>query len=276
MNKIIEYSKRPEVYATSSAEFWDDMHISKEMLKSHLHPTFDGASRNHEFIQRSVEWINTIANPQKYNHLLDLGCGPGLYTERLYQKGYTVEGIDFSKNSIAYAKNQAKLRGYNIQYLYQNYLELSYCNMFDVVLLIYCDYAALTYEQQEILLEKIYSAMKKGGKFIFDVFTQKKFESEKESKNWHIQEGSGFWKPDTSLVLKAHLLYSDNITLDQYLVVDKEDKVNVYRIWNRYYSKEAITKELKKAGFKNIKIYSDVAGKAYDDEADTMCIVVEK
>lgn len=42
------------------------------------------------------------------------------------------------------------------------------------------------------------------------------------------------------------------------------------------YVKHKIIEELKKAGFEKIQVFLDVAGKHYDEEASTMCIVVEK
>lgn len=34
--------------------------------------------------------------------------------------------------------------------------------------------------------------MKRGGKFIFDVFTPKNYEGKGESNPWYLNEGSGF------------------------------------------------------------------------------------
>jgi len=72
--------------------------------------------------------------------LLDIGCGPGLYAERFSSAGYSVTGVDFSKRSIAYAKEQTLLNKSNIEYHYQNYLTIDYKEKFDVITLIYCDY----------------------------------------------------------------------------------------------------------------------------------------
>ena len=69
--------------------------------------------------------------------LLDLGCGPGIYSELLYDKGFSVTGIDFSKRSIEYAQNHARETNRKIRYSYQNYLEMNYENEFDVIILIY-------------------------------------------------------------------------------------------------------------------------------------------
>jgi len=50
------------------------------MLESHLDSHWDSATRRHEFVDRSAVWISAIAPPEKYPSLLDLGCGPGLFS----------------------------------------------------------------------------------------------------------------------------------------------------------------------------------------------------
>ncbi len=100
-----------------------------------------------------------------------MSCGPGLYAERFSSAGYVVTGIDFSKRSIEYAKKQTLLNKSSIEYHYKNYLTIDYLEKFDVVTLIYCDYAVLSIKERHILLKKVYQALKPNGKFIFDVFT---------------------------------------------------------------------------------------------------------
>jgi len=57
-SKFIDYLKeKPSLYAPSSAPFWDDEHISEYMLKAHLDPEIDAASRRHDFIEQSAKWI---------------------------------------------------------------------------------------------------------------------------------------------------------------------------------------------------------------------------
>jgi ubiquinone/menaquinone biosynthesis C-methylase UbiE len=276
INKLFDYLKKPSLYAESTAKFWDDEHISKGMLEAHLEPDLEAASRKHTFINDSVEWINMAFPCNKYNKLLDLGCGPGLYAERFTKKGYSVTAIDFSKRSIEYAKQKAEEKALSIEYIYQNYLEMEYENEIDLVTLIYCDFGALSHLQREILLKKVYCAMKSGGKFIFDVFTTNNYEGKIESNTWNLNKGRGFWASDTYLCIESHFTYEDDIRLNQYTIVEENGNLNVYRIWDHYYTKGTIIEELKKIGFKTIEIFSDVAGNPYDDKSKTMCIVVEK
>ncbi len=104
IDKLFAFLKRPVLWQRSSEPFWDHEHISKGMLEAHLNPDFEAASRKHSDIERSVQWLSTVI--VKDGKILDLGCGPGLYTKPLSEMGYDVTGIDYSKRSIAYAKSQ--------------------------------------------------------------------------------------------------------------------------------------------------------------------------
>ena len=161
-NELVKYTSKPALYAQGTKNFWDDDHISKGLLEAHLNPNWDAATRRHEFLDRSVSWISSIAPPSQYRFLLDLGCGPGLYAERFNSAGYTVTGIDFSKRSIAYAREQSLLKKSNIEYHYQNYLTIDYKEQFDAVTLIYCDYAVLSKTDRLFSYEEGLSGIKAG------------------------------------------------------------------------------------------------------------------
>lgn len=56
----------------------------------------------------------------KNKKILDVGCGSGDLSFYLAQKGAIVTGIDLSKNSIEVCKDEAKLRGLNIDFREMN------------------------------------------------------------------------------------------------------------------------------------------------------------
>ena len=276
LNKLFEATKKPELYAPGTKNFWDDEHISKGLLEAHLEPDIDAASRKPEFIDKSVDWITRLAPPESYNQLLDLGCGPGLYCERLYERGYTVTGIDFSKRSIAYAKDMAQKKNYQISYNYMDYLKLDYKNKFDVVILIYCDFAVLSPEDRSKLLTKIFKALKKDGKFIFDVFTPNNYKDKiDETNSWELSDG-GFWRPDKHLCLESHFIYPNNTRCNQYTIIDSNDDCEIIRVWDQPFTPETIKTELRHISYTDISIYSDVTGEAYCDKSSTLAVVVQK
>ena len=62
--------------------------------------------------------------------------------------------MDFSPGSIAYARERARAQGLDIDYRCQNYLEFAGEGGYDLALLIYCDFCALSPVQRAKLLAR--------------------------------------------------------------------------------------------------------------------------
>lgn len=274
---LFQYAQRPALFAKSSAPLWDDEHISKGMLQAHLDPEWEAASRRHRFIDDSVEWIIRHSGIQSGAKILDLGCGPGLYTQRFAKRGFNVTGVDFSRRSVNYAKEQAKREGLTIDYIYQNYLSLSFENEFDLIVMIYCDFGVLPNEDARNLLKRVYAALKPGGRFLFDTFTPAKLATYRDDeRSWERQE-SGFFRPIPYLSLFSRHIYEDaQAYVEQFVVMDEEERIEVYRNWNQCYSPETIKPLMEEAGFGELFFAGDVAGKEYSDQTETLCVVGRK
>lgn len=276
MNKnLMQTLNRPPVYTKTEAEFWNDKYISKQMLAAHLNPEFEAASRKLDFIEKSVSWMKEILPPSEYPLLLDLGCGPGIYAERFTQSGFKVTGVDYSQRSIHYAIESACKKNLNITYLYQDYLNLALYMNFDVATMIYCDYGALSTQDRKTVLNAVYRLLRPAGKFLFDVFSKKKYDEYVEQQTWEHVMQDGFWRKEEHLVLNRNYKYENNVSLKQAIVIT-QDKITPYNIWDTYFTKEAIIKEVEEVGFHVCEIYGDVAGSSYQPESDTMAILVEK
>lgn len=277
--KLMALMNNPELNdpITSSlyCDLWNDEHISKGMLKSHLDPDEEGATCKHEFVFKSAKWISKIAPPLQFKKLLDLGCGPGVYAECFTKEGYAVTGIDYSKRSIEYADEQTKFNGSNIEYIYQNYLTIDYNQQFDVITIINKDYAVFSITDRITLLKKVYQALKPGGKFIFDVMTPKR--RQKEYRSWHYYENGSFYSEKPHILLDALYQYDDNdmTELGKSIVITDED-VKCFVCPNHYFTKESLVSEFRPIGFNMTEFYGDVAGKEYSEAGETICGIFTK
>ncbi len=172
ISRLLDLQQKPVPFTPGEVLFWDDPHISAQMLKVHLNPDIEAASRQPEIIDSSVKWLIERIALKIGNSVLDLGCGPGLYASRFAQAGLQVTGVDYSHRSIEYATRYANENKLNITYRYQNYLELKDENQYDTAFLIYGDFCPLNPEQRATLLHNLYHALKPNGKFVLDVSTR--------------------------------------------------------------------------------------------------------
>ena len=276
ISQLIELQNKPEPFTPGEPLFWNDPHISSQMLEAHLDPQSDAASRRPEVIDRYVQWLIESLGLRAGDPVLDLGCGPGLYTSRLARAGLQVTGVDYSHRSIEYASKDAKENHLSITYRYQNYLELTDENQYDAAFLIYGDFCPLNPQQRSKLLQNVHRALRPQGRFVLDVTTRECRKKYGIKNGWYALP-SGFWKAGPHIVLEEGFDYPEEaIWLDQYTVVEADGKVSIYRNWFQDYTPESITAELTKGGFQVKSLWGDLSGQPYTPESEWIGVITQK
>jgi SAM-dependent methyltransferase len=273
---LLEYLKRrPKLYEQSTAAFWNDPHVSKGMLKAHLDPSFQGATREHAFVDRSAAWIASKLPSGSHARMLDLGCGPGLYAQRFCAQGFTVTGVDISERSIAYAKKSAKVQNLPIEYRLQNYLELRDREAFDAATLIYCDYGVLKEEHRRLLLSNIYNVLSPGGAFVLDAFMPKEYKNRPETTNIRYCD-EGFWSDKPHAFVQSFFRFEKSKTFcDRYIILT-ESNLSCYHLWNHAFDAQELIGELTDAGFDAVNLFGDVEGATFQKGGRTLCAIAYK
>ena len=266
---------RPFEFYTAS-DLWADEHTSRQMLSFHLNEGIDVSSRNAAFIDRSVEWIASHFNAGPGTKIADFGCGPGLYATRLARRQAAVTGIDFSGRSIRYAQEVAAREGLSIRYVNQNYLEFETDDRFDLVLMIMCDFCALSPAQRKKMLNKFHTVLRPGGSVLLDVYSLTAFEQREETAVYEANLLDGFWAPGKYYgFLNTFKYESEKVVLDKYTLVEADRTRTVYN-WLQYFCPEALETEFVECGFAVESFYSDVAGSPYQPEGTEFAVVARK
>ena len=267
---------KPEPFTPGEKLFWDDPHISKGMLATHLDPTTDLASRRPETIDRTVAWIVDTLGLEPGDRVLDLGCGPGLYTQRFARRGLRVSGMDYSRRSIEYARQQAAEGGLDIHYRYQDYLTLDDPEQYAAAFVIFGDFCPLSPEQRSRLLGNVRRALLPGGHFVLDVTTREGRMLWKGEKRWYVAE-RGFWKPGRHLVLEEDFDYPEQaIYLNQFTTIEADGTISVYRNWFQDYTVASITEELEAGGFVVESTWGDLMGTRFEEGGAWIGVVARK
>lgn len=244
-----------KLYEQSNANIWTDPHIQMELLNAHLDVSTDAASRNIPAIDKTIKW--TLSDFTKTGKALDLGCGPGLYSEKLASLGWDVVGIDINKTSIDFAINSAKTNNLPIQYINSSYLDDFDGESFDLAMCIYCDFGALTQNQQACLLKTIHNKIKLGGTLVFDVFGEGISQTKKTGRSWERFEQKSFWSSEPCYLLsEIEHFASEMIWGQKYVLIPDAGEQKTFVVWDHYFTAERITKFTEGFGFEVAEISS--------------------
>ncbi|MEX1375834.1 MAG: class I SAM-dependent methyltransferase [Eubacteriales bacterium] len=257
IKKIIELSQNPKPYDKGTSVMWTDSRITPKLLETHLNENFNAASRTPERIEKIVDFISKCIVKENAS-ILDLGCGPGLYAERLTKLGHKVTGVDFSQNSIDYAAKNAEEKGMKIDYVCGNYLDIDYTNKFDLVMIIYCDFGVLSENDRNILIKKIYNSLKPGGIFIFDSYNKNALDSISFEKTWDLSS-DGFWRTTPHICMTENLRFEkEKALLEQHIVIEESGEFDIYRFWNHYFDLDDIKALFLAAGFPKVESFENI------------------
>lgn len=275
--KLEEINARPLPFQYyTAAELWTDEHTSRKMLEYHLDDNIDASSRDKKFIEISVQWIVSNFGIDNNSLICDFGCGPGLYTTRFAERGANVTGIDFSNRSIDYAKKIAQEKEIDVDYVIQNYLFYDTEKRFDLIIMIMCDYCALSPEQREKLLQIFYKLLKPDGSILLDVYTLEAYKKRKEQLIYEVNLLNSFWSPKKYYGFLNIFKYEEQkVVLDKYTIVEEDRNRTVYN-WLQYFSPESLKEELRNNKFIIQYLYSDVSGSPFDSQSEEMAVVLKK
>lgn len=263
-----EINSKPTVFGhyTSDA-LWTDEYRSKQMLAYHLDEVLDVSSRNKAFIEESSAWIARHFQLGPGKSVCDFGCGPGLYTSRFSETGARVTGLDFSKNSIDYARDQARQAGRPINYIHTNYLEFRPLERFDIITMIMCDYCALSPMQRKRLLHCFHECLNVDGAILLDVYSMSAYASREEHSVYERNQLNHFWYEEDYFCFVNTFKYdSDRVVLDKYSIFPESGGSETVYNWLQYFTPESLAEELAKAGFEVKQIHRDVCGRKYSEQ----------
>jgi len=275
--QLIQINERPQPFSVYTADtLWTDPHIAQQMLKTHLDQSTDLASRRLSFIEASVGWLQQRFNIGPGTRIADFGCGPGLYATRLAQLGAKVTGVDFSDNSLRYARETAVSHNLAIDYIHTNYLEFQSDKRFDLILLIYCDFCALSPAQRQQLLGIFRQHLADGGAIMLDVHSLVEYDKFEEGVSYGRCQSGDFWTDEDYFSFTNQFKYeAEHVTLAKYSIFTPSRSFEVYN-WLQHFDRESLTAEFAASGLAITDWYANVAGEPFDPQSNTMAIVAQK
>ena len=279
--KLIELIYRkpvPDPWSEGDNIPWNDPEFSERMLKEHLSQDHNAASRKKDKIKQHVQWIHDFVLKFKPVKILDLGCGPGLYSNRLAKLGHQCFGIDYSPASTSYAQHTAKTENLECHFLEADIREADFGEAFDVVMLIFGELNIFKPCDVKLILNKAWKSLNPGGIIILEPLTYECVHDwGNRTSSWYTSE-SGLFHPSDHIVMEEFFWEPEKkIATNRYYIVDPAiDEVVMHAQSIQAYTKKDYKTLLENCSYSNIRFYPSLKGDVDPEQKDLLTILSNK
>lgn len=280
LKEIIHRTNPPHPWEEGDNIPWNDLKFSERMLQEHLSQAHDAASRRIQIIDRQVSWIHQTILQGKPGRILDLGCGPGLYSSRLAQFGHTCVGIDYSPASIHYAREYVKKvrftlhRSLDCTYIEQDLRQAIYGEGFDLALFIYGEFNVFKPVDASLIVERVCSALKPGGQLLLEVHRNETVQHMGlETATWYSAECALFSEKPHLVLEEAFWDEDQRVATRRYFIVDGSTGKTVrYAVSYQAYTDGDYQTLLNQGGFSEVTFHPSLTGSHEESQRDFIVI----
>ena len=264
----------PKPWAEGEKIPWNDPDFSRRMLKEHLSQKHDAASRRTPTIKKHVDWIHRFVLDGKPSRILDLGCGPGLYSARLAALGHACHGIDFGPASIEYAVDHAPE---NCSYTLGDVRTTDFGSGYDLVMFIFGEFNVFKPEDARLILSKANAALNPGGKILLEPHTfDAVYEIGNQPATWYSAEDKLFAEEPHLCLMESFWDEDLSVTIERYIIVDAASgEVTRYSSSMQAYEDDELAEMLTQLGFQNPEFHPSLRGKP-DEMTELHVLVAQK
>jgi SAM-dependent methyltransferase len=251
---------------------WHEPDFSRRMLEQHLSPAHDAASRRPDVIDAQVAWINGELLHGHASRVLDLGCGPGLYTSRLARLGHECTGIDYSPASIEYAAEAARREGLRCEYRCEDIRSAEYGDGFDLVMLISGELNVFRPEDAQSVLRRARAALGGGGTMLLEPHTQEAIRG-KRGRGWYATTSGLFSEEPHVLLQESAWDEATSTATTRLIVIDAAGATAaVHAQTFQAYTDDEYAALLTECGFGDITFHPSLTGEGDESQAAFMAI----
>lgn len=254
---------------------WDDPDVSRRMLKEHLSQRYDAASRRTSIIKKHVNWIHHFILNEQPSRILDLACGPGLYSFRMAMLGHECEGIDFSPASIDYANARAKKDHLSCKFRQEDIRAADYGEGFDLVMQVFSEFNTFDPEDACLILNRSWQALKPGGRLLLEV---PNFDAVEQLGNqpsvWYTERQGIFSDEPYICLTESFWNEEDALAIERYYVIQNDSgEIKLFINTTRAYEEEQFAAFLETAGFSKIEFHPSLTG-SREQQLDGMIVIL--
>lgn len=278
LSELLTRTPEPEPWHDGDNIPWYEPGFSARMLAEHLDQTHDLASRRSVRIERHLTWIHRDLLAGRPARVLDLGCGPGFYSNRLAALGHTCTGIDYSPASIAYATEQATARDLACVYVQDDIRRADFGSGYDLVMCVFGEFNVFRPADARAILHKAWHALREGGQLLLEAHTFAYVRGLGESPaSWYTSAKSVFHDTPHLCLMDYDWHAVGRAATIRYFVIElATSEMEAYAQSMQAYSSEEYQELLKATGFHTIRIFPHMGDADEEQEAGLFVVTAAK
>jgi SAM-dependent methyltransferase len=277
MSELMRETRPPLPWTRGDNIPWNEPDFSERMLREHLSPDHDLASRRQETIDQQVAWIHEHLLRAHPTRILDLCCGPGLYGVRLAKCGHQYVGIDYSPASIAFADRESAGSS-QCTFIEGDIRQVDYGNGYGLVMMLYGEFNVFRPGDIRLILSKIRAALAPRGLILLEPHSREAVVSIGDGgRTWEALD-SGLFSDQPHLYLQqAHWDEASQAATREFFVIDAASgDVARYAVSYQAYSDVEYRTLLTDQGFCDVAFYPSLTGEQNPTKPDLVAILGTK
>ncbi|MDD1727453.1 MAG: class I SAM-dependent methyltransferase [Methanospirillum sp.] len=229
---------------------------------------FYGEGLKDEYTDEEVSFLIREFCLDAPKQVLDLACGHGRHANRLAGFGYTVTGVDQSRDFIAIARSDAEKRGVSVRYLCGDVRKFSDPVAYDGVIHLFSSFGYFSDEENELVIRNVSLSLRKNGVFCLDILNRDAFL--KNYPRCSVRE------KNTDLMIDRNRFDPVSGRLYNSRIVIRDGKRKDTPFFLRLYNPNEILRILTAEGLVVTKIFGDWKGNTFDENSRRMILVARK
>ena len=239
-------------------EWFKDWFSSKDYLDVYSH-------RNTEDTKNLIDLILSEINIKQNANVLDAACGAGRHSIRLAQKGFNVTGFDLSETLLEIAIKNAIEKNIKINFQHADLRTFQSHVKFDLVVNLFTSFGYFNSDEENFLFaENAYNMINDNGYYVLDYLNKYFLEdnlidhTEKVFDDKQIQERR----------------FIRNGRVEKKITITKENQDSEFLESVKLYSYSELLSQFNKIGYKQVKVFGDYFGEAFNNESSERCIII--
>jgi SAM-dependent methyltransferase len=219
--------------------------------------------------KKEIEQIISLTGIRPNSKLLDLCCGQGRHSLEFARRGYKVTGVDRTEKYLEYAKRESSGENLSAKFIKDDMRNFRKDNYYNLIIIMYTSFGYFEGREENLqVLKNCNKSLTKNGKLLIDLVG-------KEILKKKFKEHESFMINGINYIEERKIIGNWEMIENKWIMI-KKNRRKEFSLSHWLYSAEEMKDMLCETGFHSAKIFGDLSGSKYDENAQRLIAIAIK